>query len=118
MSRFLGDPPPATTYREYLSLRLRELALAKFDKSAAKFAEALQSAGLKLDKSNVYHWLSGQRYPDIEHLRKIADVLDVSLDELVTTCPKHLEATVGLTRARTGKIHKPSKRKRPRPRSR
>lgn len=40
-----------------------------------------KKAGLK--ESETSRWVNGGRYPSLRNAKKIADVLDVSIDELV-----------------------------------
>ena len=46
--------------------------------SAAEFAEALG-----MSRSTISRWDSGERFPSIDVLWRIADFFDISLDELV-----------------------------------
>jgi len=64
--------------------KIRQLRLALPGKpSQRKFADMLQLVGLDVDKNAIQRIESGERFiTDIE-LVKIADVLGVSLDELL-----------------------------------
>ena len=94
MSKSLSEEPIPQDYREFLSVNLRRLVLDKFE-TAAEFHRALGSAGLQIERTNVYNWFLARRFPDIEHLHTIAAVLDVEVSRLIPACPKHLRSTIG-----------------------
>ena len=66
---------------------------------ARNLRQALQSKGLKVadivrllpevSESTVRHWFNGLRQPQLDNLRKLADMLDVSAASLVADDPDY-----------------------------
>ena len=94
MGRPLGDPPEPTTYREFLAINLRKLATDRFE-VGEDFRHALAEAGLDVKVRTIYHWFTGRRFPDVEHLNTIAEVIGVDVGKLLPTCPRKLKGTIG-----------------------
>lgn len=92
MGRPLGPPPVPKTYRQFLALQIRERAITKFG-STQRFQEALAARGLHLETNQIHRWYLALRFPDITYLRTIADVLEVSTDDLLPPCPRKLLKT-------------------------
>ena len=40
---------------------------------------------MNLSKQTVYSWLSGKKIPSLDHLIELADILNVSVDDLLVT---------------------------------
>ncbi len=45
----------------------------------------LLSEEMNVSKQTVYSWFSGKKMPSIDHLIELADILNVSIDELIVT---------------------------------
>lgn len=68
---------------------------------ARNLRAALESKGLKqadvirafpeVSAAIVGHWFSGRRQPQLDNLRKLADILDVSLASLVASDPEYAQ---------------------------
>lgn len=89
MGRPLGPAPDPQTYREFLAVQIRKRAIEKFGTTPA-FQQALADRGLHIEVNQLHRWFLALRFPEITHLRTVADALDCTTDALLPPCPDNL----------------------------
>ena len=67
----------------YVNMKKHNLANLKILRKEAGLSQAELAAALEIERSTVAKYETGDRSPDIETLCKIADVLQISTDELL-----------------------------------
>lgn len=58
----------------------------------------LLSEEMNVSKQTVYAWFSGKKLPSIDHLIELADILNISIDELIVTKPYSVDGQASLNR--------------------
>ncbi len=71
------------TVCHYVNMKKHNLANLKILRKEAGLSQAELAAALEIERSTVAKYETGDRSPDIETLCKIADVLQISTDELL-----------------------------------